>query len=394
MSVILILAALLLVLGAAESLLHGRRVRQIPIRVHVNGTRGKSTTTRLIAAGLRGAGIRTIAKTTGSAAQLILEDGTEVPLKRRGLPNIREQLWLIRTAHRHRAEALVVECMALSPETQWVSEHRILHSTIGVLTNVRADHPDEMGPDIDDMATALANTVPRLAHLVTAEQNLLAVFRKKALQLGTEVHAMAGHGILPGDLAGFQYPAFGENVECALKVCELAGVGREAALKAMWTAAPDPGVTPIYRIRRGRVSIYVVNALAANDAESTGRIHEASLGLPALSGLPVLGVMNGRFDRPQRAAELAALLGQKSMFAHIYLVGQLGTLTGRLLRRNGIDGSTISDLSRDAGLTPGTLLSAVAEKAGGDAVLFAFGNFKGFGLKLVQYCRENGEAIC
>lgn len=394
MGIIFILAAALLTLGAAENFLNGRRVRSIPVRVHVNGTRGKSTTTRLIAAGLRAAGIRTIAKTTGSAAQLILEDGTEVPLKRRGPANIREQLWLVKVAHRRRAEALVVECMALSPETQWVSEHRILHSTIGVLTNVRADHPEEMGPGIDDVAVALSNTIPRSAHLVTAEQRFLPVFRKRACRLKTEVHAVRDNEVSSRDISGFGYPAFGENVACALKACELAGVGREAALKAMWAAAPDPGVTPTYRIQESGKNIYVVNALAANDAESTRHVHEASLSRPDLKGLPVLGVLNGRLDRPQRAAELAGLLGQKGLFTHVFLVGQLGALTSRLLRRNGMDDSAVTDLSGNAGLTPAALLSAVAEEAGGDAVLFAFGNFKGIGLRLVQYCRENGEVIC
>ena len=40
---------------------HRRALRQIPIRIHVAGTRGKSTTTRLIAAGLRAGGRRVVA---------------------------------------------------------------------------------------------------------------------------------------------------------------------------------------------------------------------------------------------------------------------------------------------------------------------------------------------
>ena len=44
---------------------------KIPIRIHVNGTRGKSSVTRLIAAGLRAGGKRTFAKTTGTAPRVI-----------------------------------------------------------------------------------------------------------------------------------------------------------------------------------------------------------------------------------------------------------------------------------------------------------------------------------
>ncbi len=55
-----------------------------PLKIHVNGTRGKSTVTRLIAAGLRQASLPTVAKTTGSAARLIYPDGSETSWPRRG----------------------------------------------------------------------------------------------------------------------------------------------------------------------------------------------------------------------------------------------------------------------------------------------------------------------
>ncbi len=66
MVTIWVLTLLVLVLGLVENAVHHRRRRKIPIRIHVNGTRGgKSTTTRLIAGILRQAGYKTIAKTTG-----------------------------------------------------------------------------------------------------------------------------------------------------------------------------------------------------------------------------------------------------------------------------------------------------------------------------------------
>ena len=68
---------------AAEKILHEKRLKRIPIRIHVNGTRGKSTVTRLIAASLRRVGIRTLAKTTGTIPRLILPDGKEETILRR-----------------------------------------------------------------------------------------------------------------------------------------------------------------------------------------------------------------------------------------------------------------------------------------------------------------------
>ena len=45
--------------------------------IHVAGTRGKSTTVRLIAAGLRAGGHRVVAKVTGTQPRIILPDGSE-----------------------------------------------------------------------------------------------------------------------------------------------------------------------------------------------------------------------------------------------------------------------------------------------------------------------------
>ena len=77
------LAVALAWLAIATARLQRNRSR-VPVRVHVGGTRGKSTTTRLVAAGLRAGGMRVVAKTTGSAPRLILPDGTEEPWPRRG----------------------------------------------------------------------------------------------------------------------------------------------------------------------------------------------------------------------------------------------------------------------------------------------------------------------
>jgi hypothetical protein len=153
---LVILSVFLLLLGLAllEARLHERRLRQIPIRIHVNGTRGKSTTTRLIAAGLRAGGHRVIAKTTGTLPQIILEDGSEIPVRRRGRATIREQMTTIALAARRRADVVVLECMAIHPELQWVSERRMVRATVGVMTNVRLDHMEVMGQTREAVARA------------------------------------------------------------------------------------------------------------------------------------------------------------------------------------------------------------------------------------------------
>jgi len=53
MFIIFIFSIISLISGIIEQINHYKRVKRIPIRIHVNGPTGKRTTTRLIAAGLR-----------------------------------------------------------------------------------------------------------------------------------------------------------------------------------------------------------------------------------------------------------------------------------------------------------------------------------------------------
>jgi ABC-type uncharacterized transport system substrate-binding protein len=60
---------------------------KIPVRIHVNGTRGKSSIARLLAAGLRQSALKVICKTTGSEAKLVLDDKNELPILRGATAN-------------------------------------------------------------------------------------------------------------------------------------------------------------------------------------------------------------------------------------------------------------------------------------------------------------------
>ena len=149
---LLIIIFLASIFGIIEYFLHQKRIYSIPIRIHVNGTRGKSSVTRLIGASFREGGIKTITKVTGTYPRLILEDGTEAAIHRREGANIIEQLSIIKYAAKRKAEAIVLECMALQPQYQWITEKKMVHSTIGVITNVRLDHVDVMGYTLPEIA--------------------------------------------------------------------------------------------------------------------------------------------------------------------------------------------------------------------------------------------------
>ena len=88
------LVLLLCIAGLLEYQFHLKSLSHIPLRIHVNGTRGKSSVTRLVAAGLREGGLKTFAKTTGTAPRVIDSDGKDRIIHRLRLPSIGEQVKL------------------------------------------------------------------------------------------------------------------------------------------------------------------------------------------------------------------------------------------------------------------------------------------------------------
>jgi len=127
-----------------ERLALDARLRLIPVRICVAGTRGKSSVVRLIAGALRESGTNVVAKTTGSRAAVLLPDGTEREVRRRGLPSVLEQKRIVRTAARLGAQVLVTEMMSIGEECLSTESRRLIRPDILVLTNVRLDHLDLM----------------------------------------------------------------------------------------------------------------------------------------------------------------------------------------------------------------------------------------------------------
>ena len=98
----------LCIAGLLEFQFHQYSLNSIPLRIHVNGTRGKSSVTRLVAAGLRAGGVRTFAKTTGTAPRVIDADGKDRIIHRLRLPSIGEQVRLLRYFAGEKPDAVVM----------------------------------------------------------------------------------------------------------------------------------------------------------------------------------------------------------------------------------------------------------------------------------------------
>lgn len=384
-----LLAAGLTGYGIWEACRHKRHLEAIPIRVHVNGTRGKSSVTRLIAAGLRAGKWRTFAKTTGTKARMILPDGSEVDVYRVGRPNIIEQLRIVKRACEAGAEALVVECMAVTPELQPISELRLIRSTVGVITNVRADHLDVMGPTLDHAALALAGTAPCNGHLFTAERERAHLLEREALRRGSVLHVVDAADVTEEELAGFSYLEHADNVALAFAVCAHLGVERALALRGMHSAAPDPGALRRCTVRSGDKRVSFVNAFAANDPDSTLVIWRR-LGLDnATEGEQRIVLAHCRGDRLHRSRQIAELVAGQLAAEHVVLAGEDTHLVALHAVARGMPSDRLSDLG---GLDAESIYEHVLDLVEDRAVVVGIGNIVGLGEE-IALSFSNREAL-
>ncbi|MCC8139009.1 MAG: poly-gamma-glutamate synthase PgsB [Lachnospiraceae bacterium] len=230
--------------------------------IHVNGIRGKTSVCRMLDACLRSQGYRVFTKTTGTTPVYIDTAGAEHPIRRSGPANIREQIHMMRRASREKAEILILECMAVSPELQKFSQEKIVHGDWNVITNVRYDHIFEMGETLDEIAESLSSVIPENGLLFTADSNFYPFFQKKAASAHSEVILCAAQGQAEGvDSEDFILPTVRENEAIVSAIAARLGGG--AAVP--YECREDFGACRMYPFENGSF----LNLFSVNDPQST-----------------------------------------------------------------------------------------------------------------------------
>ena len=368
----------LLVAGVVEQRRHDHALETIPARVVVNGIRGKSSITRLCAGALRGGGLTTVAKTTGTAARFIDPDGVDEPVYRRfGLANVVEQIGIVRRAAAHRPDVLVMECMAVMPELQELNQRKLVRGTVVVISNVREDHLAEMGPTLPDIARSLCRSMPVGGVCITAERELAPILREEATRRDCRLVEVDPESVSDAEIARFDWITFKDNVAIGLEVARLQGVDRDTALDGMVEAPPDPGVVRVERRRTGDDTLSFANVFAANDPAST-RINIAMLAERGLLPGPLSIVINCRADRQERNGQMGALCTELDP-QRIVLVGER-THSAR---------TAVDDALRDRVVDLGGPLDldavlAACPRDDGACSLVAVGNIHGCGEELLH----------
>lgn len=323
-------------------------------------------------------------KVTGVVPSLIHVDGTRTAIRRIAPTSIREQVWVLRRAAREGAQALVIECMAIKPELQWVSEHRMIRSQIGVITNVRADHTDLLGESGEALARSLVCTIPYNGILFTAEKEHCGFLAEEAETRGTKLVCIsANEQIEPALEEKIPRWIHHENLALALAVCQQIGVPRKEALCGMLTTVGDVGSFRIIRFSMEEKDFLFVNAFAGNDPVSTKILLGKALStLPGTPG-PVIGLFNHRRDRLFRAQTLAGF-AQEAAFDRLFLIGERLRGFHRFFPE-AVDLSAIDSAS--------ALCERIGQEIEDGSLVFGFGNIAGSGLALSEHLQQIGREI-
>ncbi len=381
--ILLVLILIAVIAGLYEYMRHQKRIRSIPVRIHVNGTRGKSSVTRLIGAGLRAGGIPNITKVTGTYPRLIIEDGTETYIHRKSSANIIEQLSIVRFAAERKVKALVMECMALQPQYQTITEHHMIHSNVAVMTNIRIDHTDVMGHTIEEIAETLGRTIPRNEQLFTSENVIPGLLKKMADKRNTTCHFISPETVSFEEMSGFRYIEHRENVSLALAVCQHLNIDRETALKGMYQAIPDAGALMVFRVKAFEKQMVFYNAFAANDPDSTFLVWKKIRDEIGLEGSRII-LLNTRQDRLYRAQQLAAMVAEKlqNEMDYLMLIGQSTDVVENMAVQYGIPVTKVISVGWT---TPDKVFEKILSVTEKTSTIVAIGNMGGMGAGTVEY---------
>ncbi|MBR4477425.1 MAG: poly-gamma-glutamate synthase PgsB [Spirochaetales bacterium] len=367
---VIVLFMLILCAGVCESTRLKRLSDKVELRILVNGTRGKSSTARMLIAALNGCGIRTFGKTTGSAARFIFPDLTEEPVPRRhGVRLVREHTLLFDKAVRCNARAVVCECMAIREESQTVVGSRLVRPSITIITNARVDHVDQMGDTEESTAQVLCKCIGPSKDVYTADKNILSCI---AADKTVRVHE-SGHlrEELRPVLQRFSFPVYEENLALVLDVCRDLGLDEAKVIDSVIDAVPDFGMTGQTQARGHNL----INGFASNDPKSARKLFDG------LEPADVTVIYNNRADREFRLPIFRDLLADLGI-SDLVVIGDNAAKCRRFFSRSIKDGSVRTVRPKD--MTDGFWDSCRKN-------IVCMGNIKGAGERVLDMLQQPAD---
>ena len=374
-----------------EKIYLASKIKKIPLRICITGTRGKSTVTRLIAGTLRENGQKVLAKTTGSRPVMIFPDGSEREILRRGQPSILEGKDVLKAASQIGAQALVVEMMGIRPETMRIESVRLFQPHILIVTNVRLDHQEQMGTSKEDIAASFASVFPKNCTVFVPEKEFFQTYEEKANRVNSKIfrapEANSKRSVEKKNLETF----YERDIQLTLLVAEFLDIDRQKALSGIKKSQSDTGSLKAWMSKDSALpkACCFISAFAANEPESTAVVLDYLKKKDVLTGKKSIALLSFRRDRGERTLQWIRAFeeGFLSEFDRIFLLGEPAAAAYKKIKSvsKGQD-----FIIRTAGSPAEITADAVFKDE--ESVVVGMGNMVGLGRQLAQYWDTVGES--
>lgn len=364
---------LLIVAGLIENALHEQRLKQIPIRILVNGTRGKTSVCRVLVTALNASGIRTMGRTTGSQACILTPEGTDKPFIRKHAPRITEMIQVVRLCSDNKVRCIVIECMALGPENQHIISDKLIRPTHVVITNSYIDHVAEIGFTTEETVWTLSRCLYSGSEVFCIEDS----YENFCIEAGCNFHKVIVSDYERLNLET-RIPLHSSNLSLAIEVCASLGVSKEIVLEAAQTALPDIG---LHKMISGSNGCAFIPAFAVNDLYCMDKaVLDAANNAAPDRKLCI--IFNNRADREYRLLHMKKILSEHGqLVSHVYCIGDYGPKVSRYFARKcRVETSEETDAS----------MYGIIQEAHADTVFLGLGNIKGSGERLMNLCLPDG----
>lgn len=364
-----------------ESKTLNRRINQIPLRITVSGTRGKTSIVRTLASVFRENGITVLAKTTGSEAMYILPDGTTERISRKGQTTILEQKKLIRKASQLKVKCIITEIMSIHPENHTIETNKLIRPGITILSNFRADHTDVAGESPEEISELFLHDIFPASTVFIPEMEINDFIRKGIENRGAELIPASEN--MCGTLDSIEELLavhIAENLDAVYAVSKHLGISKEQIEQGIRSTQLDIGQATLFRWNENGRKVYFVNAFAANDPVSTRQIIRKTISVlaPEMDENPeIIALLSLRTDRGERSRQwLNYLLRDGSdLFHRIYVSGIHSPIFSRKLNNC----ETLNSSN------PEKITRQILESSTGNLIVFGIANIHGPGMDLLNY---------
>ncbi len=206
-------------------------VETIPIRISINGIKGKSTITRLVTNILIESGYKVVGKTTGTSSKMIywFQDNQSNLDSKLQTTNSNDELSVLKNAVDIEAEAIVYENVDADYKSKKAPKFKLLNENIAVIANISEDYLEED----DKIVQSFAEIIPYDGYLITINSNYTDYFKQVARERDTKVITANNSKITYAYLDLFDYDVSVENAALALAVGQALGIDEKTCLRGM-----------------------------------------------------------------------------------------------------------------------------------------------------------------